>query len=243
MTGAQDIGVEDMHDALGDRMKRQYEDRCRHMLPRRTHTIIRLDGKAFHTYTRGRERPWDQNFHHHLVNAAAELCQQAQGCLLGYVQSDEISVLLQDYSKITTEAWFDGNLQKIVSVSASIVTARFNTEEWGQPGTAHFDARAFTIPDPVEVHNYFVWRQKDAERNSLTLLAQASYSHRQLHGKNRDDKHDMLHAVGKNWNNEPAAFKRGTMITKEEDGWRAWAAPIFTQEQVVMNLLENLRDD
>lgn len=225
-----------VHDSLGDRMKGNYEDRYRLKLPRRTNTIIRLDGKAFHTYTRNRDRPWDPALHENLVRAARAVCQHAQGAKLAFVQSDEISVLLTDYDDISTEAWFDGNVQKIASVSASIVTAQFAMEEsfadtvMSRP-QAHFDARVFTIPDPVEVHNYFVWRQKDIERNSLSMLAQSYFSHRQLEGKKRDDLHDLLHTVGVNWNDMPAAFKRGTILVRASNGpWVPMPAPILTQD-------------
>src|SRR6185503_13990478 len=107
-----------MNNSLGDRMKRQYEDRTRVMLPRRTYTIIRVDGKAFHTFTRHCEKPNDKALAHALDGAARRLCEEAQGAQLAYLQSDEISVLLTDFMLPTTDAWFDGNLQKIVSVSA-----------------------------------------------------------------------------------------------------------------------------
>lgn len=233
-----------MKDSLGDRMKHQYENRTRTYLPRRTFTVIRLDGKAFHIYTKGRIRPWDHNLNYHLVNATAALCRQAQGCLMGFVQSDEVSLLLADFATTQTEAWFDGNTQKIASVSASILTAHFNIEEGNRlDSPAYFDARVFTIPDPVEVHNYFVWRQKDIERNSLSMLAQAHFPHRELQGLKRDGLHDKLHTIGINWNDMPEAFKRGTLVRKTVDPptirsqWMAEPAPIFTQEPVVQSII------
>jgi hypothetical protein len=127
-------------------MKGQYEDRSRFMLPRRSYTIIRVDGKAFHSFTRHCEKPNDADLAQALDYAAAELCREAQGSCFAYVQSDEISVLLTDFALPTTEAWFDGNLQKIVSVSASVVTAAFAADYSDDERTAHFDARVFTIP-------------------------------------------------------------------------------------------------
>lgn len=224
-------------DSLGDRMKGNYESRTRSYLPRRTNTIIRLDGKAFHTYTRGRQRPWDDALHDNLVQAANVLCRQAQGALVGFVQSDEISILLTDYTQLTTEAWFDGNLQKIASVSASIITAEFNLREMrdqaaGEPGTrgrAYFDARVFTIPDPWEVHNYFVWRQKDIERNSLSMLAQTHFPHKELHGKRRTDLLELLRGIDIEWDDMPQAFKYGTLIHQDPLGWLIDPAPVFTE--------------
>ena len=115
-----------MKDDLGKRMKEQYEQRTRTYLPRRTYTIIRLDGKAFHTYTRGMARPFDQDFMRVMDETTKYLCENIQGCVMGYTQSDEISLLLTDFTTITTDAWFDGQVQKIVSVAASMATAKFN---------------------------------------------------------------------------------------------------------------------
>ncbi len=85
-------------DSLGDRMKGQYEDRTRIMLPRRTYTILRADGKAFHTFTRRCEKPYDRRLVEAFDTAMLELCREAQGSCFGYVQSDEISVLLTDFA-------------------------------------------------------------------------------------------------------------------------------------------------
>jgi len=208
-------------DLLGKRMKEQYEQRTRILLPRRTYTIIRLDGKAFHTYTRGLKRPYDEGFMRVMDETAMFLCQEIQGAQMAYVQSDEISILLTDFERDTTDAWFNGNIQKMVSVSASLATGKFNewmTTNWGgsvkPKGLAFFDARVFTIPDPIEVENYFIWRQKDAVRNSISMLAQSLYSHKELNGKSQSNMHDMIIAKGKNWNDVPDGFKRGRTIKK-----------------------------
>src|SRR5262249_45011362 len=115
-----------MKDALGDRMKSQYENRAKTFLPRRTYTVIRIDGKAFHSYTRGLDRPYDQRLMDDMTATAGFLCQEIAGARLAYCQSDEISVILTDFDKVSTQAWFDGGAQKITSVSASLATAKFN---------------------------------------------------------------------------------------------------------------------
>jgi len=220
-----------MFDNLGDRMKEQYENRTRAMLPRRTYTIIRCDGKAFHTFTRHCQKPHDQALADAMDAAATALCQEAQGVELAYVQSDEISVLLTDFATIQTGAWFDGNVQKITSVSASVVTAAFNSA-YPNHGLALFDARVFTIPDPVEVENYFIWRQNDASRNSVQGLAQAHFSHKQLHGKGQSDMHEMLHGVGVNWNDLPPYQKRGRCIAYGADvGWQVVEVGQWTKDR------------
>lgn len=198
-------------DTLGDRMKGQYEHRARTMLPRRTFTIVRLDGRAFHSYTRGLERPFDAKLMADMAATAAALAAEVSGCRLAYTQSDEISLVVTDFATPQTQAWFDGNQQKIVSISAALATAMFNELRPGK--RALFDSRAFTIPDPIEVENYLIWRQQDATRNSIQMAAQARFSPRQLHGKGGGELQDMLwREHGINWNDYPTEFKRGTLV-------------------------------
>jgi tRNA(His) guanylyltransferase len=198
-------------DTLGDRMKDQYERRARTMLPRRTWTVVRLDGRAFHSYTRGLERPFDAQLMADMAATTAELAKEVSGCRLAYTQSDEISLVVTDFADPNTQAWFDGNQQKIVSITAALATAVFNDRRPGK--RALFDSRAFTIPDPVEVENYLIWRQQDATRNSVQMAAQAKFSPRQLHGKNGNELQEMLwREYGVNWNDYPPAFKRGALI-------------------------------
>lgn len=202
--------------SLGGRMKDHYEDRYRIRLPRRNNTVVRLDGKAFHTYTKGLERPYDTVFMRDMTAAAQFVAENVQGCKLSYVQSDEISLVLTDYGSETTDAWFDGNLQKIVSITASYATGVFN--QLRPYGDAHmklgfFDSRAFVIPELDEVINYLVWRQQDCTRNSIQMLGQNHFSHKQLHLKNTDQVQEMLHTEhGVNWNDQDPRFKRGTLI-------------------------------
>lgn len=207
-----------MFDNLGDRMKANYEDRTRIKLPRRTNTIIRLDGKSFHTLTKGCQKPYDSFLMDAMDYAAIECCKEIQGAKLAFVQSDEISILLTDYDDIKTDAWFDGNVQKIVSVAASIVTCAFNIIRISGASVykdlAKFDARAFTIPDPQEVVNYFVWRQQDATRNSISMAAQSMFSHKELNNKSCEEQQEMMFQKGVNWNDYPNGFKRGRAIKK-----------------------------
>ncbi len=242
-----------MTDALGDRMKSHYEHRTRYQLPRRTYTIVRLDGKAFHGYTRDLDRPYDERLTLDLGETARFLCESVQGVRFAYQQSDEISLLLTDLEGPTTEAWFDGGIQKICSVTASLATARFNELRPGK--LAFFDSRVFTIPDPIEVVNYFVWRQQDATRNSILSAGQAHFPHRELQGVSTDEVQERLFQdAGVNWNDYDPRFKRGTAVTPhvvvddvrytdkrtgeervapdvERRVWRVAAPPIFTQDK------------
>ena len=222
---------------LGDRMKENYENVTRIFLPRRTNTIIRLDGKAFHTFTRGCAKPFDHQLMNAMTETAQFLCENIQGAQLAYTQSDEISLLLTDYAKIKTDAWMKGNLQKICSISASYATAAF-AKAYPSDAPAFFDGRAFTIPDDEEVVNYFVWRQKDWERNSLNMLAQSLYSHKSLQGKKHPELHDLIHTAGANWNDLRLDEKRGSICTYLDGQWKLEAAPIFTKyRSVIRNLL------
>jgi tRNA(His) guanylyltransferase len=225
-----------MKDQLGDRMKTYYEDRSKQYLSRRTYALIRIDGKAFHTYTKGCERPFDQQLMDDMDATAKYLCENIQGAKFAYVQSDEISILLTDFAKITTDAWYDYNVQKMTSISASLATAKFNELRPGK--LAMFDSRVFNLPDPIEVHNYFIWRQQDATRNSISCVAQSMYSHKELNGKNSNQKQEMIFQKGLNWNDLPVTQKRGRVILKEKymkgdverSRWSLSEPPVFTQE-------------
>ncbi len=186
-----------MKDSLGDRVKADYENRTRFLLPRRTYTLIRVDGKNFHRYTRGCARPYDTGLMNDMETAALALCENIIGAQLAFVQSDEISVLLTDFGSPQTEAWFNGSVQKLASLSASLATAHFNAARMRRAVSqsqevACFDSRAFTIPDPTEVENYFRWRQQDAARNSVSMTAQAHFLHERLQGKSTDQMQEML---------------------------------------------------
>jgi tRNA(His) guanylyltransferase len=222
------------NDAIGDRMKGQYENRTRFFLPRRTYTILRVDGKAFHSYCAKMERPYDTTFMTLMDRVAAKMLKELMGAEFAYVQSDEISILLTDFAKTSTEAWFDGNIQKMASIGAAMATTYFMAQRLWE-GLPMFDGRVFTIPDPVEVENYFVWRQQDAVRNSIQMLAQHHYSPKELHGKNCSVLQDMLHDKGDNWNDHPARFKRGGLVwynreTLPYPSWQIDEAPNFTGE-------------
>lgn len=203
---------------LGDRMKR-YEEPYRHTLPRRVYTVTRVDGRAFHSYLRGCERPYDTVFMAQMDEVAQALCKEISGARFAYVQSDEISVLSTDFGSHGTEPWFGGDLAKHLSLAAAVASATLTrlrpVTAQGSP-IATFDARVFTLADPVEVANYFLWRQKDAVRNSISMTAQTHFSPRRLHGVNTDQMQEMLwHEARVNWNDQPDGFKRGRVVFRE----------------------------
>lgn len=230
-------------DSLGDRMK-AYESIPKTFLTRRIPVIIRLDGKAFHTFTRGMKKPFDSILMQTMQETMKYLCENIQGCVFGYTQSDEITLVLTDYETITTDAWFGYNVQKMTSISASMATLAFNkffeencnivwdnyyeawnhTEEetnynemlYSKLNKALFDSRVFSIPKE-EVCNCLIWRQQDATRNSIQSVGQANFSQKQLHGKSCNIIQDMLFTEkGINWNDFPTDCKRGSCCYKQE---------------------------
>lgn len=247
-----------MIDKLGSRMKEQYENRTRIYLPRRTYTLIRIDGKAFRTYTKGLEKPFDMGLIADMDATAMYLCKNIQGAKLAFVESDEISILVTDFETQTTDMWFDGNIQKIVSVSASIATEKFNqsrlvrqykeipeAEFTGEQiadsilrfKMAEFDSRTWTIPQKAEVINYFIWRQQDTVRNSISSCAQNLYSPKELHGKNQDEMQEMCFQKGLNWNNIDPKLKRGRIILKKTV---TLETPYTGPENIQMNYQRNI---
>ena len=239
-------------DDLGTRMKTFYEGIPKTRLMRRCPVAIRIDGKAFHTFTRGFNKPFDEVLIEAMQETMRYLCENIQGCVLGYTQSDEITLILVDYKKLNSSAWFDYEVQKMCSIAASMATMAFNnffkegitkensafTDEWSDNGDfnpkykdeelnklwithkrasekgAMFDARCFNIPKE-EVTNLIYWRQLDASRNSIQMVGQANFSHKELQNKSCNQIQDMLmEQKGINWNNLPIYQKRGSRCIK-----------------------------
>lgn len=244
--------------SLAERMKENYELRSASYLPRRTYSIIRLDGRAFHSFTRriGSSKTYDEDLMSRMDLTARYLCGNIQGAKFAYIQSDEISILLTDFDNVKTESWYGGNVQKIVSVSASMASAFFNSIPSGKFGRtayehvdkytamdvndwvltaetelATFDSRVFTIPDKVEVANYFHWRVADWERNSIQMLARYHYPQSELHGKGWSELHEMIHKAGDNWSKQPDSIKRGRLCSAHVGGmWSIMAMPDLHSE-------------
>ena len=239
-----------INDELGSRMKNYYESIPKTRLMRRTPVAIRIDGKAFHTFTRGFQKPFDEVLGNAMARTMEYLCENIQGCIFGYTQSDEITLILIDYQTLETSAWFDYEVQKMCSISASMATMAFNRyfldeyEKWyfdhidfphefgcdainpkdieldtaysvSHQRGAMFDARCFNIPKE-EACNLVYWRQLDATRNSIQMVGQANFSHKELQGCSCNIIQDMLHEQrGINWNDFETRWKRGVAWTKE----------------------------
>lgn len=238
---------------LDIRMK-EYEKASDLKLIRRMPVLIRIDGRAFHTFTKGFEKPFDDILMNAMKETTKYLCENVQNCVLGYTQSDEISLLLIDYTELNTQPWFDNRIQKIVSTSAALATHKFkevfvndiekfgnkNIPDWDMCGTNEeltdeqkenlnyidclynaiekkykgFDSRCWNLPKD-EVTNYFFWRQQDCIRNSIQMVAQANFSHKELHNKKCADIKEMLLEKGINWDDDFSIDKqRGTCFYK-----------------------------
>jgi tRNA(His) guanylyltransferase len=206
-----------MNDELGDRMK-LYEnaEAGRRFLPL-IPILARIDGRTFSSFTRGLKRPYDETLSEIMVSTTAKLAKETNA-LLGYTQSDEISLLWYS-DNIQSQIWFDGRIAKMTSQLAAQATLFFYTELLEKlPDYARkmptFDARVWQVPNKQEAANCFLWRELDATKNSISMAAQSYYSHKQLQGKNGSEKQEMLFQKGVNWNNFPEFFKRGTYVRK-----------------------------
>lgn len=229
---------------LEERMK-QYEECSKIRLMRRSPVIIRIDGRAFHTFTRGMDKPFDVTIERSMTSTMQYLCKHISGCVLGYTQSDEISLVLCDYQTIDREPWFGNELQKLVSVSASMATLAFNrafaSEVYSDASQykeaialgATFDSRAFTLPRD-EVTNYLIWRQQDASRNSIQSVGHANFSEKEMHGLSMGEIQEKLfQEEGINWGMDFSNYqKRGACCVKSDFGWSIdYETPIFTQDK------------
>ena len=235
---------------LANRMK-EYEKRNQYYLQKRTPVAIRVDGRSFHTFTKGFQKPFDEVLIKSMQETAKYMCENIQGAKIAYVQSDEINIILVDYDTLETNCWFNYRTDKLCSIAASMATMAFNksftknaeefmtdcaasyemeglcsqgTEEYKlcevyqkaiEKG-AMFDARCFNIPKE-EVTNYFYWRQLDAIRNSIQMIGQANFSHRELQFKTCEDIKDMLYVKDEIiWELLPIHKQRGSCCIKQD---------------------------
>lgn len=228
-------------DSLGERMK-GYEGVSNIRLTCRTPVILRLDGRSFHSFCKGFQKPFDEILMSTMQQTMVELCRSIQGCVFGYTQSDEISLILVDYEKLESSAWFDDKVQKMCSVAASMTSRYFNrlfienvqlamqNEQYKDMDfskytkkffSADFDCRVFNVPKE-DVCNCIIWRQKDAERNSIQMLAQSLYSHKELQGISCNDlQNKMFTEKGINWNELKTYCKRGSACRRDNEGqWK-----------------------
>lgn len=238
-----------VNETLSEKMKR-YENETSYKLKVKEPVIIRIDGKAFHTFTKGLNKPFDEDLSFIMQYIAKSLAENIQNVKFVYSQSDEISLLLTDWDKINTAEWFGYRIQKMTSVSASIATASFNkymmkvvdkytdimtkniykegpdgisSKVWAlwynKQFQAIFDSRVFNIPKE-EVSNYFLYRYKDAKRNSISALAQCYFSQKQLECKSTEEMIQMVkEKSGIDYESLSSLQKVGFAVYKENEDW------------------------
>lgn len=218
-------------DSLGCRMK-EYENKYKNYVESGVPKIIRLDMRAGHSFCKKFERPFDKIFALSMQGAAEKLVDEIPGCRLAYFQSDEISLVINDVNDYGESAMmFDGGVEKLVSVTASIATLGFNktfaalVEAYKNKGVdisvyesklwnAQFDSRIFTLPDTIEVRNYLMWRIMDARRNSVSMIGRSVFSQKQLNGKRVDEVIDMLDTAGNPIEDYPKRYRNGMFVLR-----------------------------
>lgn len=179
--------------------------------------MARVDGRCFHTFTRGMARPYDETLTQIMTDTALYLVRETNACM-GYTQSDEITLAWHS-TEMKSQVWFDGRICKMVSQLAAHATLCFyrlvveRMPEYARK-LPTFDARVWQVPNRTEGANVFLWREWDATKNSISMAAQSVYSSKELHGKNGSDQQEMLWQKGINWNDYPAKFKRGTFVQR-----------------------------
>lgn len=209
-----------MSDEFGDRMK-MYEGLSQKEFLPLAPIVARIDGRSFSTFTRDLDRPFCRSLHNLMVSTTRHLVEET-GALIGYTQSDEISLVFwqRDFN---TQIWFGGKIQKMVSQLAAQATGAFNSKlavylptkvddrGWSFPS---FDARAWSVPNQTEATNAILWREQDATKNSVSQACRAHFSHKEMEGKGRSDQMDLLMSKGINWNDYEPWCKRGTYVRR-----------------------------
>ena len=226
-------------NSLATRIKR-YEETSRFVGTQRMPMIIRVDGKAFHTFTKNCRKPFDVALIEAMRGSAREVSKEMQGFKAAYVQSDEATFLLTDYDHLATQGWFGYVYAKMISISAASMSVHFNSlySQYNcNTSRAIFDSRAFNVPIE-DVANVFLWRAKDWQRNSLQMYAQSFFTHKQLHGKNTANMHNMLHDIGKNWTTCLSDVERnGTFISRDGE-FVSTVHPVY--QEIYQFISENL---
>ena len=198
-----------MKDSLGDRIKR-YETAYNAVMTPHSVVIIRVDGKGFHTFTKGCEKPFDQKIIDSMATATIECASKIGGFKLTYTQSDEATFMLTDFDNLNTQGWFNYEVNKIISITASMFTVYFN-KVYGSTD-AFFDARAFIVPVD-DWQNVFIWRQRDWERNLIQMVTRANFTHTECSHRKIPELKSNLHYIGVDYDNFSDQHKYGTFVS------------------------------
>ena len=209
--------------SIGDRMKAYESPDISRLAFKGQPLIARLDGKSFHTFTKGLKRPYDARLSKMMTDLMASLVDRF-GATIGYTQSDEITLAWYTTPDSTVDYPFSGRFQKLDSLLAGYASAWFSAElahgriEEKSGHLAYFDCRSFVVPSLQEAYHAFLWRQQDAVKNAISMAAQSLFPHKALiglNGKMKQEKMWVEHGV--NFNDYPAFFKRGTFARRVKE--------------------------
>lgn len=206
-----------MKDEMGHRLKAYEATETERKFDTDLPVYARIDGRCFSKFTRMAHKPFDPSITNAMLEATRELVKQTHS-LIGYVQSDEISLVWE-------KPFFDGKVQKMTSVLAGIATSSFikslvNDKDWNVRNPnwlnrlPHFDARVFNVPSRSEATNTFLWREMDARKNAITMVASKFFSHRELQGRSGEEKIAMLTDRGIDFHSYPTSLRRGTFVKR-----------------------------
>lgn len=198
-----------MKDKLGDRMKKYESTETQRFLQPGLPILVRIDGKAFHTYTKGMKKPFDETLVNAFIETTKKLVEKCNA-VIGYTQSDEITLILPD----DRDTMFERKIHKLDSVICSMATMYFNSFMPEDKRYATFDCRVWNVPNRSEAINCLIWRELDATKNAISMAASCFYSHKQLLNKNSKEKLEMLQLKGEKFDEYPVFFRRGTYIKK-----------------------------
>ena len=206
-------------DSLGDLMKAYEMSMAGVKVMKGIPLIARLDGRSFHSFTKGLPRPYDQRLSTCMIETTKFLVEETHASV-GYTQSDEISLAWFIPADSVADYMFDGRVQKLTSILAGLASAKFlrlvieNIPEKADKIPV-FDCRVWQVPTLELAAQAFLWRELDATKNSISMAAHAYFSHNSLQGLNGSDKQERLWAEkGINWNDYPTFFKRGTYVQR-----------------------------
>jgi tRNA(His) 5'-end guanylyltransferase len=208
--------------ALGDRIKAYEEPSTSRRAFKGQPLVARLDGKSFHTFTKGLKRPYDKRLSDLMVDTMKALVDRFNANI-GYVQSDEITLVWLTTPDSTVELPFSGRFQKLESLLAGFCSAYFNKHlDFYLPEKAdqvpYFDCRAFVVPTVQEAYHAVLWRQQDCTKNAVSMAAQSMFSHKYLQGRNGAEMQELMwKEKGVNFNDYPAFFKRGTFARRVKE--------------------------
>ena len=189
------------------------EKEYRLYLPKKSYAVVRVDGKGFSKYTKKLKKPFDAEFTQDMQETARYLAENIDGAVLAYTQSDEISVVFSDLAGENTDWWFGGQTQKIVSITAAMATAKFNSLR-PSGDVALFDARVHHLDNLGAVRSYLDWRQSDAIKNSVSMLASHHFSHKSLDGVSTYGRTMKLDEIGVHYHDVAPWVREGALIRR-----------------------------